>query len=459
MQKIWFKLAVILLAVSLGGIMLSTALSIKEMNDNFSSYLHDISHKHNQEIVRLLAENHARDQGWDQQSFDMLKEIAIVLDLHIQLYDKNQVFLGDFHDGNELKPHPFEPDSLLPIISQNKTVGYVGILHNEQADTEELAKHFRSAHTSALVWTTLFVSLLVGLIGILTARKIVKPVERMRSASLLAAKGDLSVRVPLPKGGDELAELVVSFNRLVATLDTQERLRKQLTSDIAHELRTPLNTILAQVEGMIDGIWSATPAHLESTRSEVLRLSQIVHDLDQLIQTELGTDGMVKEMLLASQVVRDVTGSMSAPFAKAQIRLHVVIENEPDLWIVGNRQKIAQVLTNFLANAIHHTNAMGEVKVLLAAVGGKLLLQVADTGEGIHPDDLPFVFERFFRTDRSRNRRSGGGSGLGLSIVKGIVEAHHGTIEMDSQPGKGTIVTILIPLAERKEKQEESGKH
>ncbi|MET3287760.1 UNVERIFIED_CONTAM: two-component system sensor histidine kinase BaeS [Brevibacillus sp. OAP136] len=446
MRKIWFKLALILLAVSLGGIMLSTLLSIKEMDDNFSAYLHDVSRKHNQEIVRLLAASHTQEQGWDKQSFALLQQMADVLDLHIQLYDLDQRFLGDFHERDDGVKHIFDPHSLLPVESGGRTVGYVSIQHNEQAETEELAGHFRSAHTSALVWTTLFVSLLVGVIGIMAARKFVKPVERIRTASLAAASGDLRVRVPVPNGSDELSDLVHSFNQLVATLETQERLRKQLTSDIAHELRTPLNTILAQVEGMIDGIWPATPAHLESTRSEVLRLSQIIHDLDQVIQAELGTGGMEMEELEAGQAVNMLAGSMSAAFAKAQVRLLLDIAPEP-VWIVGNLQKIEQVLTNLLANALRHTGVGGEVTVSLVKTDNLLVMQVADNGTGIRPDDLPFVFERFFRGDRARQRETGSGSGLGLSIVKGIVEAHGGVIHIESKLEAGTTVTIRMPLA------------
>ncbi|MGE5703013.1 MAG: sensor histidine kinase [Clostridia bacterium] len=442
MHKIWMKLAAVMLAVSLGGIVLSTVFSIKEMNDNFSYYLHDISREHNQEIVRLLAANYEQYRVWDEHSFVMLEDIATVLDLHILLYDDKQTQLGDFQDGAKKMEHPFDPADLLPIRSVTSAVGYVAIFHNDLTETQALAKHFRSAHTSALVWTMLFVSLVVGVIGILLARLIVKPVERMRSASLLAAEGDLSVRVPLPAGEDELTELVRSFNQLVATLERQEQLRKQFTSDIAHELRTPLNTVLAQVEGMIDGVWKATPEHLESTRSEVLRLSQLVRDLDQVIQHELGTERMTFAPTDLSELVQEVCDSMSALFAKSDISL--ILQSEPSIRVLGDRHKIAQVVINLLANSRKHTKSGGTVTVTLGKHPGHIQLTVADTGTGIAKDDLPFVFERFFRGDRSRQRETGS-SGLGLTIAKGIVEAHRGTISIQSEAGHGTVVSVSFP--------------
>ncbi|WP_241752913.1 sensor histidine kinase [Brevibacillus agri] len=428
--------------VSASGILVSTLLSIKEMDYHFSFYLQDLSKKHSEEILSLVREEYQKENGWGNGVFSKLEALAKVLDLEITLYDKNYKILkivGNHHEG---QAQPYSNANTIPITLGNRSIGYILILHNADTSAMSLEEHFQIAHTNAMQWTMLVLLVMVSIASIIIARRIVQPIEHMSKAAVSVASGNYSIRVPIPQDKNELSELVHTFNQLIASLQKQEELRKRLTSDLAHELRTPLNTLLAQIEGMIDGVWEASPEHLESTRSEVLRLTRLVSDLDQVVQTEAGALHISKEELDVSEVAKEIVDSMKASFQRKNIQLNHILE--PLALVVGDKQRLAQVFSNLLTNSLKHTEPNGEVVVSVVKDNESVLITIKDNGMGIPKEDLPHVFERFYRGDRSRNRERGG-SGLGLTIAKGIVEAHQGEIQIESELGNGTIVTIRLP--------------
>lgn len=442
MRKIWVKLALVLMIVSASGILVSTILSIKEMDYHFSFYQQDVSKKYTEEILSLVREEYQKENGWGNGVFSKLEALAKVLDIEITLYDKNYKILkmvGNHHEGQS---QSYSNANTIPVTLGNESIGYLLILQNTDTSAMSLEEHFQIAHTNAMQWTMLVLLLMVSVASIIIARRIVQPIEHMSKAAVSVASGNYSVRVPIPQDKNELSELVHTFNQLIASLQKQEELRKRLTSDLAHELRTPLNTLLAQIEGMIDGVWEASPEHLESTRSEVLRLTRLVSDLDQVIQTEAGALHISKEELDVSEVANEIVDSMKASFQRKNIQLTHKLE--PLALVVGDKQRLAQVFSNLLTNSLKHTEPNGEVVVSVVHDSEMVMITIKDNGIGIPEEDLPYVFERFYRGDRSRNRERGG-SGLGLTIAKGIVEAHQGEINIESELGKGTIVTIRLP--------------
>ncbi len=441
MRKIWVKLALVLMLVSASGILISTLLSIKEMDYHFSFYLEEISEKHNQEIVSIVRDSY-QQSGWDHSFYAKLEAVASVLELEIILYDKNHQLVKKVGANRTATINDYIDTKEIPVAMQNQNVGFVTIRHFTDPSDTSLEQHFQLAHTNAMEWTVVVLLVLVSGVSIILARRIVKPIVHMSHAAVTVTNGNLAVRVPMPQGEDELTELVQKFNQLVANLERQEELRKRLTSDIAHELRTPLNTLLAQTEGMIDGVWEATPEHLESTRSEVLRLIRLVNDLDQVIQTEAGGMHTSKELLNVSDVAKEVIDAMSASFQRKEITLTHQLQESA--WVLGDKQRLAQVFSNILTNSLKHTQPDGQVFILVASEPSTVIVKIMDNGIGIPSEDLPHVFERFYRGDRSRNRERGG-SGLGLTIVKGILEAHQGDIKIESEVGKGTTVVIRIP--------------
>jgi two-component system sensor histidine kinase BaeS len=442
MKSIWMRLALAFMAVSASGILISTVLSIKEMDYHFSLYVSDVNQKHQQDLLAILAEEYQSGQGWNDRTLLKLDAASRVLGLRISLYDQEQRLLRTF--GKTVTYVANSKENMIPIMEKGIAVGYLSIQY-DNSNAMSLEEHFQIAHTNAMQWTMLALLFLVCIVSILIAKRLAKPIVDMSAAALAVTKGDLSVRVALPQGKDELSGLVQTFNDLVQNLQRQEELRKRLTSDIAHELRTPLNTLLAQTEGMLDGIWEATPEHLEATRSEVLRLIRIVSDLDQVIQAEAGAMTISHDMINLRKVAQSIVDSMTASFQKKGIQITGRLIT--DGWIQGDKQRLSQVFSNLITNSLKHTLPGGEVIVTVEKKGRIIEVKVSDNGIGISPEDLPFVFERFYRGDRSRNREKGG-TGLGLTIVKGIVEAHQGNISIQSELGKGTTVTLRFPEAE-----------
>ncbi|HZG14545.1 MAG TPA: ATP-binding protein [Candidatus Bathyarchaeia archaeon] len=439
MKRIWMKLALAFMAVGASGILISTFLSIKEMDYHFNLYIDEVNEKHQKALLSLIHEGYQQENMWSEQTFLKLDTASRVLGLRVSLYDDQHRILRVF--GSKESAAITSIDEPQPIVLDGNIIGYLLIQHNHSSAIT-LEEHFQMAHTNALQWTMFVLIVLVCLVSVFTARRIASPVVEMSAAARAVVKGNLSVRVKEPSGMDELSGLVIAFNHLIQNLQQQEELRKRLTSDIAHELRTPLNTLLAQTEGMIDGVWKPTPEHLEATRSEVLRLIRIVSDLDQVIQAEAGSINMSRENVNVSKVVENIVDSMRVIFQQKQITITCSIDS--NAWVMGDEHRLAQVFANLLTNSLKHTSMGGEVDVMVEKQVKNIVAKVVDNGSGIAAKDLPHVFERFYRGDRSRHRETGG-SGLGLTIVKGIVEAHHGEIDISSEEGRGTTVIIRLP--------------
>ncbi|MED4779406.1 sensor histidine kinase [Brevibacillus choshinensis] len=442
MKSIWMRLALALMAISASGILISTILSIKEMDYHFSLYVSDVNQQHQQDLLEILQNEYQRGQGWSDRTLLKLESASRVLGLQISLFDNERRLIQTF--GKTISSAFSNKVDMIPIKDQGNTIGYIDIQY-DNSNAMSLEEHFQIAHTNAMQWTMLALLLLVCIASIFIAKRIAKPIVNLSDAAQAVSKGDLSVRVSLPQGKDELTGLVQSFNNLVQNLQRQDELRKRLTSDIAHELRTPLNTLLAQTEGMLDGIWEASPEHLEATRSEVLRLIRIVSDLDQVIQAEAGEMNISRDEINLSEVAENIVDSMTAAFQQQGIQLSSRVIT--DGWVVGDKQRMAQVVSNLITNSLKHTSQGGEVIVSVERRARTVEVKILDNGTGISPEDLPFVFERFYRGDRSRSREKGG-SGLGLTIVKGIVEAHQGNITIESEVGKGTSITLTFPAIE-----------
>lgn len=444
MKRIWLKLALAFMAVGVGAVLITTLLAVKEMDDHFLMYTDEVKSQQSEEIVQAALTAYRNSKGWDRQAFWQLEAISSVLGLHLVLYDPQGSKLGEWGQVTGAGADFDRATQSITLYDDKQTVvGRIGISHKDQNAYKALEGHFQWAHKNTAIWTTAVLLVLVVLLCIPLARSMVRPVEQVSAAAQQVARGNLQVRVPAPEQKDEMASLVLAFNHLVASLNEQEELRKRLTSDIAHELRTPLNTLLAQTEGMIDGIWEASPKHLERTRAEVLRLIRLVNDLDQVIQVEAGALPIRREQVLLRAIVEEVSEAMHVAFARSAIQFQ--LEGGQDAWITGDRQRIAQVITNLLTNACKHTAPNGRIAVTIAKSADSVRLDVRDNGSGIAPADLPHVFERFYRGDRSRARERGG-AGLGLTIAKGIMEAHGGTITVESNLGAGTVFTLLFPV-------------
>lgn len=304
-----------------------------------------------------------------------------------------------------------------------------------------LTYHFEQALIQAILWTALGAVFLAIVLSWLVARRITTPLVIMRKGAEAITKGNLQTRVPV-HGKDELAELGQALNHLTEELERQEHLRRQMTSDVAHELRTPLTTLKSHMEAFEDGIWQPTPGRLRAVTDEIDRLTGLVGDMEQLTLLDSPEFELEQKKEDLSVIVDQTLTNMRATFDQKGIALKSESVGPVHAWV--DRRRIAQVLVNLLSNCLKFTSKGGEVTVRTEQKGKEAILTVRDTGEGIPQEELQRVFERFYRVDRSRNRQSGG-SGIGLTIVKKLVESHSGSIQIESKPGMGTCIYIHLP--------------
>jgi signal transduction histidine kinase len=301
----------------------------------------------------------------------------------------------------------------------------------------------------ALVLVAFLLAVAFRGVGAVAARRITSPLSKTMKAADALAAGDLSARVPV-QGSGEFRHLARSFNHMAESLETADRQRRELLADVAHELRTPLTVIQGNLEGLRDGVYQATPEHLDLVLDETHKLGRLVDDLRLLTLAEAGQLPLDLQTLDVPQLLADVRDGFAFQADEAGIAL-VIDLPEPLPPLLADPQRLGQVLGNLVSNALRHTLPGGQVTMGAAAdpaTPGWVRLWVADTGEGISAEDLPHIFDRFWRGDPARSHEAGAGSGLGLAIARSLVEAHGGRIWAESPgvPGQGTIISCLLPL-------------
>ena len=314
---------------------------------------------------------------------------------------------------------------------------------------------FLSAHDLGLLFVLCAYAVIttVGPAHIMS-RGLSRRLEAIEAAAGRIAGGELAARVP-DTGSDELASLAREFNRMAVNLeaaharrDTIEKSRRDLFAAISHDLRTPLASIRVMVEAMSDGVVTdeqTRQRYLQTASSEVQRLSLLIDDLFELTTIDSGELQLHTEMLRIEDVVAETIDVFRPQLERAGI--HVSFEPQPGTAAVrADGQRLTRVLYNLIQNAIRHTPHDGTIVLRTAPAVAAVEVSVADSGEGIAADDLPHVFERFYRGEKSRSRELGG-SGLGLAIARGIVEAHGGTIRVESVPGRGATFAFTLPAA------------
>ena len=309
-------------------------------------------------------------------------------------------------------------------------------------------------HTALLVWVAgCGLSLALPLVALSMGRRafrgIATPLADVMAAAEAIAEGDLSVRVTAAPRG-EFSHLARSFNHMAAELERADQQRRNLTADVAHELRTPLHIIQGNLEGILDGVYEPTPAHIGDTLEETHLLARLVDDLHTLSLAEAGQLPLHWEKVDVAALLADVVTSFSGQAEHDGVSLWLLVPEEGALWLRGDVGRLDQVLGNLMVNALRHTPAGGTITLAAEQQGEMVVLRVRDTGEGIAAADLPFIFDRFWRGDKARQR--GGvpsGGGLGLAITRQLVRAHGGTIEAQSEPGQGTTFVLEFPLDAR----------
>ena len=286
-----------------------------------------------------------------------------------------------------------------------------------------------------------------GLIGTLVSirfsRTLTQPLDRLRDAAERIEEKDFSVRVPV-EGTDEFQAVTQSFNSMAGQLEKAEELRRNLLSDVAHELRNPLHVIKGNIEAMIDGVFPRTDDELERLLQQTQVITTLVDDLRELAHAEADQLQLDLQPIEIAKLLDETVQSYQPAAAEKNIALELALLGKlPTLQIDAARMQ--QVIINLLSNAIRYTPEDGKISVSAEQTADHVEIRVRDNGAGIEPESLPYIFDRFYRTDKARARNKGG-TGLGLAIVKALTEAHGGTVQVESEGlGQGTEFQICLP--------------
>jgi two-component system, OmpR family, sensor histidine kinase BaeS len=465
-NRLWFKLTSAFALVIGVGVLVTVVVARQGAATRFAHFMVDTHMVRPERLQGALAAYYLEQGSWaalatqlpavvevasDGAMSDVMGSMMGMHENRLQILDANGVVVADTQGpagGQPLPAHPVTHTvQQWPILAQNVQVGELLVEGALMVGTSDRNANLVGGITRA-VWVAGLTSGVVGLLlALLLVRQITRPLSSLNRASSRIADGDLSVRVPV-HGQDEVGELAATFNRMADSLETQERLRRNLMADLAHELRTPLTGIQGAVEALQDGIFPVTAENLEAVHGQVMLLNRLVEELRTLANAEAGQLALDRQPLnLADLCQRRVTAFQSRA-AAAQIDLTLQVADDPAaIW--GDEQRLSQVLNNLLDNALRHTAPGGAVQVQLAVPNGAAHLAVVDNGEGIDPTALPAIFDRFYRADPSRTRRSGG-SGLGLAIARQLVHAHGGRIWAESPPAGqagGSAFRIELPLS------------
>ncbi len=316
---------------------------------------------------------------------------------------------------------------------------------------QSLFDNFRAAVTEALSVAVLAATLMAVIASVFISRQVVAPVQAMMAASQRIADGHYGERVRVPgdvarQEMDELGQLALSFNQMAARLERTESMRRQLIGDVTHELRTPLTTIKGSMEGLMDGVLPANEETYMQIYREADRLQRLVNDLQELSRIEAGAYELQRQTTTVKTLVDSTVARLQRQFEEKGVSLSTQIPQELP-FIKVDPDRLSQVLLNLLGNALQYTPPGGEAGITASYQQNEVRVAISDNGIGVPPEDLAYLFTRFYRVDKSR-ARSIGGSGIGLTIAKHLVEAHGGRIWAQSPgAGKGSTFVFTIPLA------------
>jgi signal transduction histidine kinase len=436
-------LLVIVVAVGAAAVFVSRTASSEV--ERYETQTHDMRMDR---VGALLAAYYTEGGGWDGVQ-PVVEQIGQLYNQRLVVVDQQGLVVADSEGMMPVgQPGQFEPqDRGIPIVDDQTYFGTLVVLPQgpppggAPAD-EASVSALSSSINRYLLWGGLLAVAVAALVTFFLSRRILSPVESLARAAHGLSRGDFSQRVNV-RSKDELGELANAFNSMAEDLERTEQLRRNLVADVAHELRTPLSNIQGHVEAIRDGLLPAEPATFDSIYEEVRLLARLVEDLQELTLAEAGQLTLLRQSTDVVEIVRRAVAA-ARPQAKAKgLALRTELHAQ-QATVEADPGRVGEVLRNLLGNAITHTSERGRITVNLSDEGNELRIGVADTGAGIPPEDVPYVFERFYRVDPSRVRATGG-AGLGLTIAKRLVEAHGGTIRAESELGKGSRFTFTLP--------------
>ncbi|MDN5313556.1 MAG: hypothetical protein PWQ68_2530 [Thermoanaerobacteraceae bacterium] len=455
------RITLLILGGTLFAIILVSVITNINLFGSFNAYMKNEQKNRINEILELIKNTYSLENAWTESNLKSIQFSPLIkeFDVVIRTLDGKIVFahpmeydMMDMHKQmmgwmkNHMMDGNTEPSGYVSekydLVVKGKSIGSVEIGYvGPFTISEREIKFSRQINTSIIYAAVIAVMASVAL-GIYSSRIMSNPILKITDAANQIRKGNLDIQVKVPTGVTELKQLSESINHLARSLSEQEKLRKRLTQDISHELRTPLTILQSHIEAISDGIWEPTPEKLAICKNEVERLTKLVEQLKDLTDIENHIIAQKIERYNLSESIMQILEAFTLEFKEKDIKL--VTNITQNVYIYGDKDKIGRAIINIISNALKYTNPGGSVYVSLNDAKNDIKIIIEDTGIGIDQKDLPYIFERFYRSDESRSRKTGG-TGIGLTIAKTLIETHGGKITVESQKGRGTRFTVVLP--------------
>ena len=447
-RSLALRLTLAVLSVGVGtAVLIAVAVNLT-FGARFSSYVSAQERARQSEVVAALAASYRAQGRWEPSALGFVDPLAAmageqvsVLDAHDHLVWSSTAGAGGAMaamDRAMMGTAPLGPTRRVPVVVAGARVG-TAVIRLPAAGPSPLDQSFRASVERLLLVSGIGAAMVAVLVGILLARRVTAPVRSLTAAARSLAAGQRSARLS-DDAPDELGQMAAAFNAMADAVEAEDALRCSFARDVAHELRTPLTVLQSQLEALQDGLARPGPETLASLHEETLRLTRLVADLETLASADGAPFTVERETVALAPLVE----AAIAELADAMQERGLSVETRTsEVTVSGDPLRLRQVVANLLSNAAKFVPPGGHVRVELVSEGTWARLVVADDGPGIAPEDLPHVFERFFR-----GKGTGvGGSGIGLAVVAGLVKAHGGEVAVASEPGHGTTFTIRLPQA------------
>lgn len=452
MQSIRSKLSVLLIICSIIAITLITVFVNITVNSKFNEYMVDTQNKRYERIVSYLQEIYKRDGKWTNDSGTELLHEAYMGNYCLTLLDKNKKSIwgmdpNDIKDKQHLNTMVINEKGIytskrFEIKVNGELVGYVDIGQYSSVLLSDEDVNFKLSINKSIITSGVITLFIIILISLYFSKKFSIPIKDVANLSVSLSKGNFNTKSSTKSNIEELENLRKSVNVLAEKLKYQDMLRKRLVSDISHEIRAPLNVLQNNLEAMIDGLFPVSTERLNYLNEEVVRFGRLLNNLDVLKEFEAESIKLNFGNVVLDQLIQDICEEYYMTAKNKGIVLDYDFEPNQDYSLTGDKDKLKQVFINLISNALKFTKCNGKVLIKMYKNNEHIIIEVEDNGVGIKEEDLPFIFERLYRGDKSRHEIEG--SGLGLTIVKNIIQLHSGSIDVESKEGKGTKFKITL---------------
>lgn len=452
---------IIIVIVSIGFASLFANFGIR---NQFKRYAIQKQEKETEETVNLIKMKYEEEGGWSSSYLDLIGMNALQNGMTVVITDREDKTVWSAYEHNSGLCHAMMENMVINMSSySNKwdgkyeektysikgkagvigtlTTGFMGPYY---FNSEELI--FIKALNSILIMTGAASIILAFLLGIFMSARISSPLTKISDKAISLARGEYKNRITDDISTKEIKVLADTINQLSDALLDKDRLRKQLTQDVAHELRTPLTSVQGHMEAMLDGIWELSEERLLSCYDEIIRIKRLIGSIEDLSVAEDRNIILYREEFIFLTLVGRILQNFERELLDKGMKVNLkgILEKRTEETLYADKDKISQVLNNLLSNAIKYSDIGAEITLSFLKEDKEAIIIVADTGTGISEEDLPHIFKRFFRADKSRNSNTGG-AGIGLAITQAIIKAHGGSITVNSVYGKGTEFTITLP--------------